>query len=72
MQKSEVLSETGSHRVKSINVKSFTAKYIYIYIYIYMKMKGIGSGMAVNGVARFSDAEGGQSQWLPLTEITNL
>jgi len=36
VEKSEVLSETGSHRVKSINVKSFTAKYIYKYIYIYI------------------------------------
>jgi len=35
-------------------------------------MKGTGSGMTVSGVARFSDAEGGQSQWPPLTEITNL
>jgi len=35
-------------------------------------MKGTGSGMTVSGVARFSDAQGGQSRWPPLTEITNL
>ena len=32
-------------------------------------MKGTGSGMTVSGIARFSNAQGGRSQWLPLQKL---